>query len=173
VLRDTLHHKPDEEIVLRVEESASNRLNVLWMPSRLCKESVKDFLHVGHKLGMLFWGCVGLFYTCLAEGYGEERRWPAFQLATMLLDELEHFGFVPAGMDGRGKNSGPTSVQAAASSVVSDVCDGDRKPIPAQCSSNMFSNAARLTFSRGIQDADRLHDLGSVAVWHSGIVTHS
>jgi hypothetical protein len=90
----------------------------------------------------------------------------------MFLDELEHFGFVPTGMDGRGKNGGGTGVESAASGVVPDIRDGDREPTPAQFSSNMLSNAARLTFSRGIQDADGLHDLRSLSVWHPGIVAH-
>jgi len=75
------------------------RFGVFVIPSRLCKEPVKDFLHVGHKLGMLFCGGVGPLCACLTEGHGEKRCRQAFQLATMFLDELQHFGFVPAGMD--------------------------------------------------------------------------
>ena len=42
------------QLVLCVKQSASDRLNALWMPSRLCKESAKDFLCFSNELGVLF-----------------------------------------------------------------------------------------------------------------------
>jgi hypothetical protein len=65
------------------------------------------------------------------EGHGEKCRRQIFQLATMFLGELKHFGFVPTGMDGRGKNGGGTGVESAGSGVVPDIRDGDREPTPA------------------------------------------
>lgn len=127
-------------------------------------------MHVGHEPGMLCWGGVGPLCACLAEGNGEKRRRQVFQRATMLLDELHHFGFVPAGMDGRGQNGGSTGVQAPACGGVLDVHDVDGAPAPAQLHSNMFRNPLRLSFPGGIEDTDGCYASGSFSVWRLGIV---
>jgi len=71
------------------------RFGVFVIPSRLCKEPVKDFLHVGHKLGMLFCGGVGPLCACLTEGHGEKCRRQAFQLATCSLTNCSISGSCP------------------------------------------------------------------------------
>src|SRR5438046_1403316 len=51
-LRDSLHHKTNQEIVPCVKESAGDWLHPLWVPACILEEATDNFLHVSHKLGV-------------------------------------------------------------------------------------------------------------------------
>jgi|SRR5437773_1312462 len=71
---DSLHHKTNQEIVFRIEESTCNGLHSIRAPARLLEEGVDDLLNVGSKTCVLVWRRICSFRSGQARRYRNETQ---------------------------------------------------------------------------------------------------